>query len=574
MKPSIVLENGQPWLPSDSQWKSIQQGLIQSSAFPGGQFPAIGSYKGASATRRAAWSAAVGSADADLFLDLEELRGRSRELARNSPVVAGALLTLCSSVVGPGLRPQPRVNKDRLGISDDAARAMEQLLKDTWAEWSESVEADSTRVQDFGSIQNLAFRSSHESGDAMVLLPMFRRPGSDFMTKVQIVEADRVCNPQNGMDSDTMRMGVEIDATTGAPVRYHVREAHPGEYYNYVPASKAQSWQQVQAFGRQTGRRNAWLLFQQQRPGQHRGVPYFATILEQLKQIERYTDAELAASVIGGTFTVFVTSESGQGIAPLASVPFNTPQDTVNTETDIGLEYGSIVDLRPGEKIELANPSRPNQAFGDFVRSVLEQLGVGIGIPFELLIKHFTASYSASRAALLEAWRFFLWKRRWFAMNFCQPIYEAVITEAIMMGRINMPLALQDRRIFKGLTQAAWIGPAPGQLDPLKEAKAITEKLNAGVTSLAIEVPQATGEDWQTVHEQRVVEVTKRRDDNIEEDLALSLAPTQGASGPAPAQSFAQQNPEAWASIKKLVAQELSRAADDQLALESDDIGD
>jgi lambda family phage portal protein len=389
-------------------------------------------------------------------------------------------------------------------------------------------------MQNFGGIQNLAFRTAHESGDAMVLTPMFARRGSQFRTKVQVIEADRVSTPFDVLDSPTMRNGVEIGKTHGDPIRYWIRDAHPGDYTSAVNGQEFMKWTSRSAFGRTTGRRNAWLLYERLRPGQHRGQPYFSVVLEQLKQLERYTDSELAASVIGGSFTVFVESESGQGLAPLASTPFGVGaqvQDTVNTGTDIGLDYGAIVDLAPGEKISTANPSRPNQAFGDFVRSVLEQIGVGLGIPFELLIKHFTASYSAARAALLEAWKYFLWKRKWFAQNFCQPIYEAVMTEAALQGRLPVRNVLTNPQVFRAVTGASWIGPAQGQVDPLREAKALTEKLSNGVTSLAIEVPQMSGEDWRAVHEQRAEEHEERLAAGLDTELPNPNAMAEAATG-------------------------------------------
>jgi hypothetical protein len=56
-----------------------------------------------------------------------------------------------------------------------------------------------------------------------------------------------------------------------------------------------------------------------------------------------------------------------------------------------------------------------------FVVAVCRQIGAGLGIPYELLIMQFTASYSASRGALLEAWKRFKVGRAWLAAGLCQP---------------------------------------------------------------------------------------------------------------------------------------------------------
>lgn len=62
-------------------------------------------------------------------------------------------------------------------------------------------------------------------------------------------------------------------------------------------------------------------------------------------------------------------------------------------------------------------------------------------------------------------------RRSWFVNDFCQPVYEAWLAEALARGRINAPGFFDDiltRSIWCG---ARWDGPAQTQLDPLKEAK-------------------------------------------------------------------------------------------------------
>lgn len=64
------------------------------------------------------------------------------------------------------------------------------------------------------------------------------------------------------------------------------------------------------------------------------------------------------------------------------------------------------------------NPGRPNTAFDGFVVAICRQIGAALEIPYELLVKNFNASYSASRGALLEAWKMFRMYRTWLANDF------------------------------------------------------------------------------------------------------------------------------------------------------------
>lgn len=69
-------------------------------------------------------------------------------------------------------------------------------------------------------------------------------------------------------------------------------------------------WTRVEAWGEKTGRRNVIHIMNRERIGQRRGVPFLAPVIEALKQLGRYTDAELVAAVVSGMFTVFIEKES------------------------------------------------------------------------------------------------------------------------------------------------------------------------------------------------------------------------------------------------------------------------
>jgi len=159
---------------------------------------------------------------------------------------------------------------------------------------------------------------------------------------------------------------------------------------------------------------------------------------------------------------------------------------------------GAIVGLKTGESIETADPGRPNTSFDPFVKAILQQVGVALEIPFEILIGHFSSSYSASRAALLEAWRFFRGRRKWLSDNFCQLVYEIWLYEAIAAERIWAPGYFSDPIIQKAYAGALWIGDAPSQIDPVKEVDAAEKRLKIGLSTLDEETTNLTGGDFET----------------------------------------------------------------------------
>ena len=94
--------------------------------------------------------------------------------------------------------------------------------------------------------------------------------------------------------------------------------------------------------------------------------------LETLKQLERYTGAELSAAEISSFFTAFIKSateaETGSGLAPLTDDDPDPPP-----KSDYKLGPGAVLDLAPDEDVAFANPTRPNAQFDPFFQAVLRQ---------------------------------------------------------------------------------------------------------------------------------------------------------------------------------------------------------
>lgn len=442
----------------------------------------LSAYSGADASRAPTkrWNPSKGDADVDDLPSLDALRARSRDHYRNAPLVRGAIDTMDYNVIGSGLKLQSKIDYKIIGISEDQAREWEELAEFEFRLWAESKDCDAERVNSFYELQNKAFISALLSGDIFATLPYIERNKS-YSLAIQLIEADKVSNPDAKSDTTSIAGGVEIDEY-GAPTAYHINKVHPGGL-SYV-----NSWVKVPAYGEKSGRKNVLHLFESTRPGQKRGVPTLAPVIENLKQLTDYTNAELMSAVVSGLFTVFVKSETGE-------LPDGIEQDDA-PGADYALGAGAIVGLADGEDITTANPGRPNPNYDPFVASIVKQIGAALQVPYELLTKHFSSSYSASRAALLEAWKAFRTRRQWFASNFCQPIYEEFLYEAILTGRIQAPGFLEDEAIRKAYCTADWNGTTPGQLDPVKETQASEMRVKSGFSTRQKESAEMNGTDF------------------------------------------------------------------------------
>lgn len=461
------------------------------------------------------WLARAGSVIEDVEYNIPTLRERSRDLYMGAPLATGALKTIRTNVIGAGLKPNPQIDYEFLGMTAEEAREWQMRVEREFSLWADGVHCDAQRMNNFYELQQLAFLSWLVSGDTFALLPYMERPNMPYDIRVQLIEADRVTNP--GMEPVLTKdhkivNGVEVNAS-GEVIAYHFAQEHP----NSKKIAKNE-YRRIRKFGTQTGRVNVIHLMESERPEQRRGVPILAPVIESLKQLSRYTDAELMAAVVSGMYTVFIKSENKDEDAVGQMID---PDEEVDYEDGQSLEMGngSIVQLGEGEDIEVANPGRPNQAFDGFVTALSRQIGSAIEVPYELLMKHFTSSYSASRAALLEAWKMFKMRRSWMASDFCQPIYEEWLSEGVAKGRIDAPGFFEDPLIKKAYTSVDWIGPSQGQLDPLKEVNAASKRIEEGLSTRARETVELGNGDYMRNHNQRVREEQLRKDGGLSSDI-------------------------------------------------------
>lgn len=456
---------------------------------------------GANATKKAVigWTHGGGSHREDIEEHINTLRQRSRDLyCGGSTLATGAVKRLRTNAVGTGLHLKSTINEEILGISSEEARKLEETIEREFAHWANSTNCDIERIDNFYQLQQLALLNALLSGDSFALMTTTKRTGSIYDLRIELVEADRVSTPDNETINPLYCEGVEKNAN-GEVVAYHISKFHPLSFQDREP----REWVRVKAFGEKTGRRNVIHVMNRERIGQVRGVPFLSPVIETIKQLGRYTEAEVLAAVINGLFTVFIEKESASDDVPFGEAVPEDMQVDSEDEGSIELAPGAVIDLGEGEKANMVNPGRPNPNFDPFVMAVIKQIGAALEIPYELLIMAFSNNYSASRAAILEFFKVIKMYRAWFVTDFCQPIYEEWLCEAVAKGRINAPGFFNDPIIKDAYCSAEWNGPSAGQLDPKKEVEAAELRVQGGFSTRERETTELTGTDFYKNIKQR-----------------------------------------------------------------------
>ena len=477
---------------------------------------------GANRTKKSliGWMYHGGSAKEDIEDNIDTLRQRSRDAYMGVPIATASLKTLRTNVVAGGLIPAPQIDADFLKLTDEQVQELQAKIVREFGLWADTPTCDADRIDNFYSLQQLAYLSYLMNGDAIVLLPMKQQKGQPYSLRVRLLEADRVCSPDlydrlvpcevQGYKVQSIVQGVETDAD-GMMIAYWICNRHPLSNDAAAQPGGIQ-WERVEAYGGKTGRRNVLHIMTRERAGQRRGVPLLAPVLEALKQLGRYTEAEIEAALVSALFTVFIKSGLPSDEKPLGEV---IPQEQLIDEADqrsIEMGNGAVVGLAPGESVQFADPKHPTTGYDAFTDAMVKQIGAALEIPPEVLYKQFIASYSAARGALNEFWRSCGMMRDWFIEDFCQPVYEEWFTEAVARGRIHAPGFFADPAIRKAYTGCVWNGPARTNLNPVQEVEAAEKRVENCFSTAQEETAQMTGGDFARNVRQRLIEARLKRD--------------------------------------------------------------
>ena len=483
---------------------------------------------GASYARRAlkGFVAQSGSPQEDIDVNNYTLRQRARMLYMSAPIATSAIKTNRTNVIGRGLWLKSVINRETLGLTQESARAWQRRTEEEFRLWAaDKRSCDALGISNFYASQGVAFASQLLSGDVFVLIRHIKpTPQRPYGLRFQIIEADLVSTPMaatgvynagmnftrgtNPDNGNPIFDGVETDKDTGEIVAYYIASQYP---YEWTGATT--EWTRVEAYSQETGLPNILHIMDPERPQQYRGVTYLAQVIEPLLQVRRYSESELTAAIVESFFTAFIKTA-----ATTTDMPFNTvggspgdpPVATQPNEYEMG--PGTVNVLKPGEDVQFGDPKRPAGGFEAFVNAVCKQIGAALEIPADLLLKAFNASYSASRAALLEAWKAFKMRREWFIDDFCKPIYEIWLYEAVARGRIPAPGFFGDARIRAAWTRSEWTGPSQGQLDPVKEIQAEQLACENGYSTRTASAIRLNGSSFEDNIEQLKIENAQLRE--------------------------------------------------------------
>ncbi|KNC94154.1 capsid protein [Trabulsiella odontotermitis] len=472
------------------------------------------------------WQPWLWSPDNEINIYRDRIVSRVRDMVRNDGWAAGSVTRILDSSIGASFRPLLRADYRALRHisgnkafdatwADDYGRAIEAAWR-TWAD-DPNRYCDVERKKTVTQMLRTGFRHKLIDGDALAVMHYRTErlaPGkARYATAVQLVDPDRLSNPQQQFDLPHIRGGVEID-DDGVPVAYHIRKAHAGDWWS---GEETMSWERID---RETPWGRAIVIhdFDADRAGQHRGSSLFAPIVQRLKMLTRYDQSELEAAILNAVFGAYITSPYDDQMVEAAldasgDTPLGAYQDLrveFHNDRRLSLQSGSRLPiLAPGEDITTVTAARPNSNFAAFESAVLRNCAAAIGISTQQLTQDWSdVNYSSARGAMLEAWKTLTRRRDDFAIGFAQPILMNFTEELHSLGEVPLPAGAPDFITARAAySRARWMGPGRGWVDPVAEKKGAILGLDAGLSTLEMEIAENVGEDWEEFLDQRQNEV-------------------------------------------------------------------
>ena len=466
------------------------------------------------------WSPPIQSPDMAINPIKEMADARSGDMIQNDGLAMGAIHTHRASIVGAPFMLVCEPDWELLGATEEWAEEFRVVTEGRFNLMAESEECwfDASRTMTFTDMIRLAVGGFVPTGEVLATAEWIIDPRRPFKTAIQMVSPSRLSNPHWEADSATLRRGVVRDEY-GQPLGYHIRTAHPGDFYamsnvdqwKYVPAKL--SW----------GRRQVIHIVEKMRPDQTRGVGDMVAALKQSKMTKKFQEITLQNAVVNATYAAAIESElptdvifqsmgaGGTGMANMLGDYMSALQAYIGDSKNIAIDGVKMPHLFPGTKLSMKPVGTPGGVGTQFEESLQRHVAAPLGLSYEQYSKDYTkTNYSSARASMAETYKFMQSRKKSVAERFANNIYMLWFEEQWNAGLLPIPKGktkslFYDPVMREALTACAWVGASRGQIDEMKETQAALLRIKGGLSTYQDEMAQL-GKDFRKVFKQQARE--------------------------------------------------------------------
>jgi len=471
---------------------SAEAGLIRAKARAG--IKVLMNYDAASKGRRTqGWKSPASSADGAGYGHRIHVRQLARDMVRNRPLAARAREVIVGAVVGTGIMPSVHAPGTTVAVKDRITAIVARHLLST--------DIDALRENTLPMLQEIAMSAVVSDGEILVRRRI-RDPrleaGLALPFQIELMEADYLNTNITANGENMVVEGVEY-GPTGAVEAYHLWSQHPGAVIRTT------------AFALKSTRVAAQDIIhvrRTDRPGQTRGVSWFAPVMMTMGEISDYQEAQILKQRMAALLAGVV-------------IPDENAAD-VNLKEIEDLAPGALVKLPAGNKVEWTNPPKVDN-YKEFMAEAMGMVAMGLGITRESLSGDLSGvNFSSARMGHMVMDRNVeRWQQNVMIEQFCSGVERWLLDAwALMSGLPKVEFTLD------------WTAPRRPLIDPTREIPASIDAVDAGLTSMQ-RTQRQMGYDPEIIRRERV--------QDLEMDAAAGLSPRVPAAKP-PQISVTQTN--------------------------------
>ncbi|NMG39819.1 phage portal protein [Chelativorans sp. ZYF759] len=436
--------------------------------------------------------------------------GIALDLIQNSGRLRGAADQVIADTVGVELVLNPQPDLVGLGYSEKESADLIRLIKREWKRYSWNPrECDLRGKFTVPQMIDIALRWDMAYGEAigvMSYMPRAQRQRYGIVagTKMCMVSPTKLVQDTNEIEG--MFQGV-IHDTNQRPIAYRFQEKEAGIMRKRDHLAYDRDGRQVVVH-----------VFDPMDADDVRGISRIAPAFRQHIQHETLVDATIQTAILQTVFAAALTSEkpSAEAFEALEAIEdkdlkgdyldFFKAQMERAAESEISVGSDPrISQLAPGEKLELLASRTPGPEFLPVSRELSREMARAIGISFGgFTMNHENATYSSVRMENSSIWPVVVRRRERLAAPIAQAHYENWFDEEVGEGRIPVKggyaafAANRDK-----FSWALWQGPAKPTADDFKSAKASTERMLNGTSTVEDECGEL-GKDPDEVFDMRL----------------------------------------------------------------------
>ena len=505
-----------------------------------------GAFEGARRLDRdlAMWAPALRSADVDLLPEKGTLDARARDMARNDGYIQSGIDINRDGIVGSAYLVNSKPAYKSLGLDDKWAEEFQEEAEEKFTLFAESPNnwIDAARLNTLIELVRLAVGVHSFGGEILAAAEWIRDPSRSYNTAIQMIDTDRLSNPNGEMDTQYLRAGVERNRY-GAPEAYHVLMAHPSDY---TLGDDSFRWKRV-PIRKPWGRIQMIHIYEQNRPDQSRGVSAMVAALKEMKITKKFRDVVLQNAVVNATYAASIESDlpsdvvmqqmGGGNVGKAAIENYATGYlgavaKYAGNSKNMHIDGVKIPHFFPGTRLQLRPAGQPGGVGTEFETSLLRYIAAALGLSYEELSRDFSkTNYSSARAAMNTTWKHLQAKKKVVADKFASHAYRLWMEEALNKGRLTtapknaVAMWYSNSEMADAFSACEWIGASRGQIDELKETQAAVLRLKYNLSTKEDELARL-GKDWRKVALQRKRENAMDKEYGLvaEEDNSINAA--------------------------------------------------